>query len=83
MSYIRVMNNKNTQNGTPAPGAAVPEITTEKVTEYLKHDLSVAISCLTAIQSDPDLLQHMAIFMHGRMTNHQNKQVLEASDTQI
>lgn len=60
------------ENGTQAQGAGVPPINVETVKGYLNKDLSIAISCLQAIQSDPDLLQTMAVFMHGRMINFEN-----------
>lgn len=64
--------NTNTQQDEQVPGTAVPSITPELVKEYLRKDLSVAISCLNAIQSDPDLLDHLATFMAGRWQNVQN-----------
>lgn len=70
MFYHCVMNNINVD--AQAPGAAASEDNAPSVgtiTEYLKKDLSVAISCLTAIQSDQDLMNHLAQFMHGRFIN--------------
>lgn len=76
------MNTKNNQ-GVQVPGtedatqAAVSTIDVETVTEYLKKDLAVAISCLNALYSDPDLLNHMAHFMHGRFANAKAKEELK------
>lgn len=66
-SYIYVMETK-TQPSETAQGAA-PEITQSLVKQYLITDLSKAIACLNAIQSDPDLLDNLAHFMHGRFIN--------------
>lgn len=60
------------QTDAQAQGATVPPITPELVKEYLTKDLSVAISCLVAIQSDPELLDYLAVFMTGRWQNVQN-----------
>lgn len=60
------------QKDAQALGAAVPPITPELVKEYLRKDLSVAISCLNAIQSDPDLMDSLAHFMAGRWNNVQS-----------
>jgi len=64
---------KSNTSTAEAPGAKAetPVYTVETVEKYLIKDISVAISCLNAIQSDPDLLRYMATFMLGRMTNHQ------------
>lgn len=61
---------KITSKVSEAPGASVPSV--EQIESFLSRDLSVAISCLNAIQSDPDLCRHMAEFMHGRYKNHVN-----------
>lgn len=51
-----------------AKGAStIPTVT--QVNEWLKADLGRAIACLNALYSDPDLLQAMAVFMHGRFVN--------------
>jgi len=67
---------QNSEKVIEAPGA---EITVQKVEEYLKKDLSVALSCLHAIYSDPDLLRYMAIFMRGRQLNFEQSQKLKHS----
>lgn len=43
------------------------------VKEYLKKDLSIAVSCLNAILTDPDLLEQTAHFMFGRLENSKSK----------
>lgn len=71
---------EQSSNGVQTPGvedattAALGTVDVQTVTSYLKKDLQVAISCLNAIYSDPDLLSHMAHFMHGRFTNAQHKE---------
>lgn len=37
-------------------------------------DLRNAVMLLNAIQSDPDLVEQLAVFIHGRITNKENKQ---------
>lgn len=69
---------KNQAKNGQALGA---EPTVEKVLEYLKKDLSVAIACLNAMYSDPDLLHSLAIWMHGRWTN--SKHLPEVSVDQL
>jgi len=63
---------KITQQGVPTLGVDAPSITPELVKEYLKKDLAVAVSCLNAMLSDPDLLEYLATFMAGRWNNVQN-----------
>jgi len=77
------MKNSNTKKETPAPGAEAPQTNgQEKVVfdldttrKYLRRDLAGAIALLNAIHSDPDLIEQMAVFMYGRLTNHQAKQM--------
>lgn len=60
------------QTASAAQGAAeaLEEAkTVETVRDYLKKDLSVAIACLNAIQSDPELLDTVAHWFHGRWQN--------------
>lgn len=74
---------EQSSNGVQVPGtqdatqAARETVDVQTVTEYLKKDLSVAISCLNALYSDPDLLSHMAHFMHGRFINSKAKEELK------
>lgn len=63
---------KNKQQESPAQGAGLPPITPTLVKEFLRKDLSVAIACLQAIASDPDLLDSLSHFMAGRWHNNQN-----------
>jgi len=73
---------KNAKSGSSAQGVENPSITPELVRQYLNKDLSVAISCLTAIQSDPDLLDNLAAFMAGRWANAQNAKAHNAVDVE-
>jgi hypothetical protein len=77
MSYHCVME-KNQNTSAPAQGAESESLTVETVKKYLTKDLSIAISCLNAIQSDPDLLEHLAHFMHGRFVNAKHAAKAEA-----
>jgi len=61
--------NGKASQGAPTPTLEIPDV--PKVVEWLNRDLSVAISCLSAIQSDPDLLNSLAVFMQGRLINSQ------------
>lgn len=66
---------KNQATATEAPGADVAlenALSLDTIQDFLRKDLSIAISCLNAIHTDPDLLAHMAAFMHGRMINNLN-----------
>lgn len=36
-------------------------------------DLRNAVMLLNAIQSDPDLVEQLAVFIHGRIMNKENK----------
>lgn len=76
VTYIWFMDIK--PNGEAAPGVAdqdVPDVA--KVTEWLKNDLARAIACLEAMYKDPDLLVHLAQFMHGRYSNFRESQKLK------
>lgn len=65
-------NTKNVPAGLGSVEPTVPseDITAEKLQEYLKNDLQIAIACLDAIYRDPDLLIAISQFMHGRFMNH-------------
>lgn len=72
ITYIGGMK-KEMHNGVEAQGAetqAVEVPTIEKIEGYLRKDLGVAIKCLEAIHSDPDLIRSMATFLMGRFENH-------------
>lgn len=49
------------------------KLSTEQVKEWVKRDLSSAIGLLMAIQTDPDLLNQIVVFMQGRLSNQINK----------
>lgn len=70
---------KTETNGSSAQGVDEP-ITVKTIEGYLKKDLQVAISCLEAMHSDPDLLRAMADFMHGRYLNNLNKKEVEKQE---
>lgn len=81
------MNKSNTKKaqvqGTDAPVSQVPRETKstdtnrDQVKSWLEKDLKMAISLLTALYTDPDLLNAIADFMHGRIMNDKAKQALE------
>lgn len=76
---------KNQESVTDAPGADVPlEVPTiAQVEKWLSKDLSVAINCLHAIHSDPDLLRSVATFMHGRLLNDKLKKEVDKVQTKL
>lgn len=55
-----------------AEPAKEEEVNLEQVRKWLKKDLAMAISCLNAVYTDPDLIESVAVFMMGRMTNDKN-----------
>lgn len=77
LRYICSMEKNNNATADAAQGAGSAQITIQTVEGYLKKDLSVAIFCLQAIHDDPDLLQSMAVFMHGRMLNFQQSKTVQ------
>lgn len=71
---------KNQANGQAAPGAdqaIVEAITPERVKELLQKDLSIAVACLNAILSDPDLMDSTAHFMAGRWANAKAAKIID------
>lgn len=68
---------KKKVNGVKAPGAEAP-VTLQDVKTWLKKDIAVAVSCLNAIHTDPDLQEHIASFMFGRLQNAQQKKAMES-----
>lgn len=65
------MSNQNTSSAE-AQGAKA-EFTASTFEAMLLRDLPVAIACLNALYSDPDLIKSMAAFMAGRHANAQLK----------
>lgn len=49
------------------------EVSPKQIAEFLKKDLAIAINCLAAIHSDPDMIDSLAAFMYGRYLNSKNK----------
>lgn len=80
MVYIRRMK-KSSLNGSEAQGVdtehveeAKKQVTVETTKEWLKKDLGIAITCLNAMYTDPDLLENLAEFLHGRWMNAKHKE---------
>lgn len=68
----------NKHNGTGAAQGAEPlelregfDVPTLK--RSLQNDIKNTVLLLNAIQSDPDLVEQLAVFIHGRITNKENK----------
>lgn len=80
---------KAINNGKEAPGAELPippsveEMTQDQIKSWLKKDLAVAISCLNAIHSDPDMLESLAAFMLGRVKNAKQKAAINPNQTDM
>lgn len=75
VTYIAFMEKINS-NRTAAQGAAVPTPPdAQTVREWAKKDIGLAIGVLNAIYSDPDLLNSVADWIHGRIMNDHNKKV--------
>lgn len=68
---------KTNNNGKEAQGAELPTLTQPDIVRWLKRDLPTAINCLDAIYSDPDMLDALATFMHGRYMNSKHKEELK------
>lgn len=69
---------KNLHNGTDATQGVEPSIQRENldvagIKAAVIVDLKNAVLLLNAIQSDPDLVEQLAVFIHGRITNKENK----------
>lgn len=71
----------NTSKSAEAPGAeATPkteDVNIEVIKVWLEKDLRFAVSLLTAIHSDPDLIASVATFMFGRLQNQKQKTELD------
>lgn len=63
-------NHKAVSQAQGAEDTQETPVTVEQVKKYLVKDVSIALSCLDAIASDPDLLDVIAHFMHGRYMNN-------------
>lgn len=68
-SYVCVMKEK-IDTETTTLGV---EVSPKQIAEFLKKDLAIAINCLSAIHSDPDMMDSLAAFMYGRYLNFKNK----------
>lgn len=75
---------KEGENGQAAPGVAEPKEvpTITEVKKWVKDDCARCIAFLNAIHSDPDLVDHVANFMLGRLTNAKAKDV-DAAQTKL
>lgn len=74
-SYIGVMNStkEKVQSSQGVDSQVDPSSVDISVIEKaLKQDVFMAILCLDAMYSDPDLLRHVALFMQGRAINQAN-----------
>lgn len=59
-----------TSKKAPTTQGVEGDITSLKqIKEWVKTDVARAISFLNAIHSDPDLIDHVATFMYGRLQN--------------
>lgn len=84
MYYIAVTMKNSIKNGTPAPGVGTapnapqsPEVDVKAIEQWLTRDLQALRSLVIAISSDPDMIRQLAVFMHGRYVNEQNREKLK------
>lgn len=73
MVYHCVM--EKLKNGDPG---ALGALNHKQVVEFLKRDLDGIVNLAHALRSDPDLLDHLATFMLGRLENARHKEQLAA-----
>lgn len=69
---------KNLYNSTDTTQGVEPSTQRENydvagIKAAVVGDLKNAVLLLNAIQSDPDLVEQLAVFIHGRITNKENK----------
>jgi len=66
------MVNNNKQSAT-TQGVDPEKLTPATIKTYLQKDIGLAVGCLNAILSDPDMLESLAQFMYGRYLNASHK----------
>jgi len=72
---------KTLLNGQSPDSQDVDEMPAEKVAEWLKRDIGVALTLLNALYSDWDMLVNMAVFLQGRYTNAKNQEKLKDEES--
>lgn len=68
-------NNKKVSGPTPGVGPTKVFTTTE-VRDFVKRDINAAIMCLDAIYKDPNTLDALADYLHGRYMNAKHSEEL-------
>lgn len=59
----------------------IPPIAT--IEKWMSRDISSAVSLLNAILADKDLRMQVATFMHGRYSNHLEKQKIDPAQSDL
>lgn len=78
------MSKKTHNNLEEVQGTPVGDVTLKQVKEWTKNDVARCLSFLNAIYSDPDLIDHIATFMYGRLQNDlERKRREEAEKNQV
>lgn len=70
----------NVSNGATLGEAPKKEVTIGEIEKWLSQDLSLALHCLNAIQSDVNIKRQIAVFMHGKLMNARHKEELERQE---
>lgn len=65
---------KTLKNGQSLDSQAIDEMPAEKVAEWIKKDIGVALALLNALYTDQDMLVNMATFLQGRYINAKNQE---------
>lgn len=71
---------KTLNNGQSLDSQAVDEMPVERVAEWIKKDIGVALALLNALYTDQDMLLNMASFLQGRYMNAKNQDKLKEED---
>lgn len=64
------------KGGTPDPGSEPKVFTAKEVREFVKRDCNAALLLLDAIYRDPNTLDAVADYLHGRYMNSKHKEEL-------
>lgn len=70
-------NEKVAENGQGSDFSKMEVPPVGKVREMLKRDLGVAVTVLDAVYRDPNTLNSLADFLHGRMLNEKNREEIK------
>lgn len=73
------------ESSSPSPDMSdvvdIPPIAT--IEKWMSRDIASAVSLLNAILADKDLRMQVATFMHGRYSNHLEKQKIDPAQSDL